>query len=534
MTTYNIQGSDPMNPVLLQFRSAQFIQEGGLEPRLISSYHMIVAKQTECYMTLDLQEKRRLSQEAVYIAAPGQTVAIHHEEGKKLNVFLIEFDVHQPGDSTPDFLLAGDIPVRYDLRLIQYCEHLCECSQSGRSTEWLHGQSILYELLYWIMTHRPDNQGSLDSRASMERTKAYIDTNYGDSLNLEQLAQMAGISPKYYGSLFKKMFGKTAIDYLTEVRIRNAKRLMMQSDLRLRDVAFKVGYHDEFYFSRMFKREVGVSPTAYLKNRSHRIAAYSAPILGQLLTLQIIPYAAPLHPKWTSYYYDKYRSEIPLHLSGFRFNEDWESNLQALAGSEVSVIITTDQLHPHEKERLEHIAPVHMISSYEATWREQLQSTARIVGASDKAEAWLDGYDRKAAVVREKLQDQMKEELVLIVSQFKDGYHIFPTRGMKEVIYGDLQMKAPEEAHGYAIGQKLSLEQIASMDADHLLLNICQESETLHHWAQIQTSALWRNMKAVRTNKVHLISSDPWREYSAYASERMINDLHHQLCGNCT
>ncbi|WP_426445455.1 AraC family transcriptional regulator [Paenibacillus sp. S-38] len=523
-----------MNPILIHFRSAQLIQDGDFEPRLLTSYCVVAVKQSECYLSLDLQKECRLTPDAVYIAAPGHTLAIHPETGRKPHVFLIEFDLGQGGQADGAFPLTGETPVRYDLRMIQLCEHLCECSQSGKGIEWLHGQSLLYELLYWILTHRSQSQESLDSRASMERTKEYIDANYSDSLSLEQLAQMAGISPKYYGSLFKKRFGKTAIDYLTEVRIHNAKRIMMQSDVRLKDVAFKVGYHDEFYFSRMFKREVGVSPTAYLKNRKHKIAAYSAPVLGQLLTLNIMPYAAPLHPKWTSYYYDKYRSEIPLHLSGFRTNENWEANLETLSGSDVNFIITTDQLHPLEKERLEHIAPVHTIPLYDETWREQLRRTARIVGASDQAEAWLDGYERKTAVVREKLQDLIREESVLIVSQFKDAYHIYPTRGMKEVIYGDLQMKAPAEAEGYATGQKLSLQQIAAMDADHLFLNICQETETLQHWAQIQTTALWRNLKAVRTNKVHLISSDPWREYSAYASERMMNDLDHHLCGNCT
>ncbi|CAG7594777.1 HTH-type transcriptional activator Btr [Paenibacillus solanacearum] len=307
---------------------------------------------------------------------------------------------------------------------------------------------------------------------------------------------------------------------------------MLQEGVRLKDVAYQIGYNDEFYFSRMFKKEVGVSPTAYIKTRRQKIVAYSATVLGQLLALKILPYAAPLHPKWTSYYYAKHRHDIPLHLSGYRFNVDWEANVNVLEQAQMDCIISTDQLQPVEKERLTRLAPVHVVPLYERSWRDQLMSIAAIVNAPDEAGVWLERYNRKLQRVRERLYEVLRGETVLIVSMFHDRLFLFPSIGMRDV-FADLGLRAPDGAAAYSGNQCISLEELTALDADYLLLNIRQESVTLNHWELLQTTNEWQDLKAVRRGRVHQISSDPWREYSAHAIERMVQDAYERLCEGC-
>ncbi|MDT2273884.1 AraC family transcriptional regulator [Paenibacillus larvae] len=92
-----------------------------------------------------------------------------------------------------------------------------------------------------------------------------MDNHYNENLTIEQLAHMAEVSPKYFVDLFKKTYGKSAMDYVTEVRVNSAKKLMVRSDARLRDIAHQVGYNDEFYFSRKFKRGWYVAKCLYEK-----------------------------------------------------------------------------------------------------------------------------------------------------------------------------------------------------------------------------------------------------------------------------
>ncbi|GAA3399601.1 AraC family transcriptional regulator [Paenibacillus hodogayensis] len=514
----------------IKLRSVSWHHGRGMELQLIRSYVLLIARSGEGRLTVDLDE-HRLRPDTVYIARPGQTIGVTAvQEG--LDFYVFPFDARREGEPDEPFPFQGEIPVYPETQTGVLSELLYHCSRSDDALERFRGQSAFQELLYWTMKRirlLPDS----DSKTALERTRAYIESHYHESLTIEQLARMAEISPKYYVDLFKKTYGKSAIDYVTEARVNGAKQLMMHSDARLRDIAHQVGYSDEFYFSRKFKQAVGMSPTAYMKKRRRKIVAYTSPILGQLLALKMIPYAAPLHPKWTAYYHKMYRTDIPVHLSAYRFNEDWEANIEALRQAHPDMIIShSDNLHPDEREQLEKIAPVYCIPLQEHNWREQLQLTAQLLEASQEADCWLDGYERKAAAARELLHRELKDETVLAISVFKQNYYVCPVRGMRDVLYGDLQLHPARGFDPAHCNRRITQEQLAEFDADRILVNVCQEPESLAHWQSLQSSPLWLDLKAVRRHRVYTIRSDPWREYSASAIERMLNDAVRLLYGD--
>ncbi len=70
----------------------------------------------------------------------------------------------------------------------------------------------------------------------------------------------------------------------------------------------------------------------------------------------------------------------------------------------------------------------------------------------------------------------------------------------------------------------LTIEEISKINPDAVLLNICQESQTLESWNEFQEQPLWNSLEAVRLNRVYDITSDPWREYSPSAHERVLRD----------
>lgn len=515
-----------------KLQSIELVRDGRIEQQLIESYVLIIVKSGVGCLTIDLDEYP-LRQDAIHIALPGQTLGVTLQDEDELELYVIKFEVCWDSVSHPTFQLVGEIPIYPKAQTVLLCDMMYSYCRSEQSVERFRGQSAFLELLYWIIKNirmLPE----LDSRTALESTKAYIESHYNESITIEQLARMAKISPKYYVDLFKKTYGKSAMDYVTEVRVNYAKQFMVQSDARLRDIAHQVGYNDEFYFSRKFKKEVGVSPTAYMKNRRRKIVAYSSPILGQLLALKMIPYAAPLHPKWTAYYHKMYRTDIPLHLSAYRFNEDWESNIEALIQAEPDVVISSDELLAVEKEKLRLVAPIFYISAQDKNWREQLQLTGQLLGASQEADTWLLNYDRKVTHARGRLLQELKDDTILIMSIFKQSYHLAPARGMRDVLFQDLQLQSPVGVDPTVCNQSISLEQLAAFDVDRILLNVCQEPESLDHWQSLQTSSLWQNLKAVRRNCVYMISSDPWREYSAYAIGRMVDDLLKLVYGHRT
>ena len=94
----------------------------------------------------------------------------------------------------------------------------------------------------------------------------YLRQNYSRSIGVEELARQAGISRSYLFRAFQAEFQCSPSVYLTRYRMQRACQLLRHSQLSVSAVAASVGYEDPFYFSRAFKRELGVSPSAYRAN----------------------------------------------------------------------------------------------------------------------------------------------------------------------------------------------------------------------------------------------------------------------------
>lgn len=95
--------------------------------------------------------------------------------------------------------------------------------------------------------------------------KQYIINHAHENVSLEMIAEHVNRSPYYVSKCFKEQFGMNYIDFLTQCRIEKAKTLMTNRELSLKEICYEVGYNDPNYFSRVFKRVCGLSPTEYRK-----------------------------------------------------------------------------------------------------------------------------------------------------------------------------------------------------------------------------------------------------------------------------
>lgn len=110
------------------------------------------------------------------------------------------------------------------------------------------------------------------SRQSEQRILAsieYITRHYDRPHNLEELARQASLSVPHYVALFRKQTGTSPMCYLTRVRLRHACELLDRTGMSISEVAKAVGYEDAFYFSRVFRRNSGYSPSNYRKLNPH-------------------------------------------------------------------------------------------------------------------------------------------------------------------------------------------------------------------------------------------------------------------------
>jgi AraC-like DNA-binding protein len=104
-----------------------------------------------------------------------------------------------------------------------------------------------------------------ETQRLVHKAMAFIQTNYAQSISRTQIADYVGISPRHLTRCFSQAIGLSPIEYLNRFRVNQARRLLDEGNLSITDVMNAVGFGDSSYFSRVFRREMGVSPTGYLR-----------------------------------------------------------------------------------------------------------------------------------------------------------------------------------------------------------------------------------------------------------------------------
>ena len=156
------------------------------------------------------------------------------------------------------FLLSGVFQNEYhfDEREEQFCRQAELCSSHERLFDFLADtcKKNMEDASAWFRVEkaRPINQA-----------KRYIKKHFADPISLEGVSSEVGFSGSYFSTLFRKETGKNFLEYLTDVRIDEAKVLLRESRMTIENVAKSVGINDYKRFSKTFKKLTGVSPKEY-------------------------------------------------------------------------------------------------------------------------------------------------------------------------------------------------------------------------------------------------------------------------------
>ncbi|SDD56994.1 AraC-type DNA-binding protein [Paenibacillus sp. UNCCL117] len=146
-------------------------------------------------------------------------------------------------------------------------ERLLELSVEARSVAFWQEQQLFLELL-----QRLDRGGAAEAQSPSfmlaGKTEAYLKQNYQKELTNESLAEAMHFHYNYISRCMKRHYGVTPLEFLSRYRIEQAKLLLLKTEWPISQIAERVGFHNDPYFTSCFKKRVGVSPLRFRKQFS--------------------------------------------------------------------------------------------------------------------------------------------------------------------------------------------------------------------------------------------------------------------------
>ena len=141
-------------------------------------------------------------------------------------------------------------------------------AESGKNIE----SAIAYaeKMVSQAITIRDQNSGN-KNRSSLKTAVDFIESHYmEEEISLNTVANVANVSANHFSALFSQNMGQTFIEYLTSLRMNKAKELLRCTGMRSSEIAGEIGYKDAHYFSYLFKKTQGMTPSDYRKVREDK------------------------------------------------------------------------------------------------------------------------------------------------------------------------------------------------------------------------------------------------------------------------
>lgn len=172
----------------------------------------------------------------------------------------------------PIVILSGFDDFNYAKKAIHFGvkEYLLKpVSRNELSNVLLRVEAFLEKNSSLDSVHFDEYDSAAAARGLCVKITEYLKNSFNRDVSITELAEKFNLNPTYMSRVFKQQTGRTPTRFLTELRINKAKKLLlMQTETEVKEVSATVGFQDQGYFSRLFKKETGFSPQEYRKNNA--------------------------------------------------------------------------------------------------------------------------------------------------------------------------------------------------------------------------------------------------------------------------
>ena len=231
-------------------------------------YYLIYITAGELVVEIDGNE--RVCGVGSYIIFPPHYGYKYSSRNKGIDYYFVHFT-----GSFVDILLTNELslPLPYigtagiSEEIFAYFSDIFGSFATATPTRDVRAGAILTTLLSALV----DRERASAEEQRLSRSLSYINSYYSNPIQVSELAAMESLSPSRYSAIFRTVAGVSPIAYITALRMKHACTLLVSTNIDVGAIGRSVGYEDKHFFSKMFKKHIGVSAVEYRnKNRSDK------------------------------------------------------------------------------------------------------------------------------------------------------------------------------------------------------------------------------------------------------------------------
>jgi len=218
-----------------------------------------------------------IDEEVIYIEAnqyvvipAGKSHLYHADATNPWTIYWMHFSGTQSNlivDQLIDKVFSSQNIVSFDGVLIECFNRFCKLLSKGYSREILDYISLnLSHFFSGYLYPSLFDEGDLQDDDVVEKAINFLKSKLNSKIILADIADHVNLSVSHFSKLFKSRTGYTPIEYLNHLKVQRACYLLQFSDKRISVISYELGVDDQYYFSRLFKDHMGVSPSTYRSN----------------------------------------------------------------------------------------------------------------------------------------------------------------------------------------------------------------------------------------------------------------------------
>lgn len=162
---------------------------------------------------------------------------------------------------------TDDVYIIHGLDTLKYKERIFDiiALQDNSTSSYFQANGILFQVMAMLFNDIDFQESSWGKNSVVDEIKYYLDINYSEKIKLQDVAKSFGIHPNYLTRIFREKYGVSPKQYLLNLKLKKARRLLTTTGLSVSVIANSLGFDDQLAFSKIFKKDFSVSPSEYRK-----------------------------------------------------------------------------------------------------------------------------------------------------------------------------------------------------------------------------------------------------------------------------